>query len=50
MVSEVCQCLERKTRKGKIGEGEREREEEDRKRAEEGRKAAEQKMKLINGK
>ena len=51
MVSEVCQCLERKTRKGKIGEGEeRKRREEDRKRAEEGRKAAEQKMKLINGK
>ena len=50
MVSEVCQCLERKTRKGKIGEEKREREEEDRKRAEEGRKAAEQKMKLINGK
>ena len=58
MVSEVCQCLERKTRKGKIGERQeerlekekREREEEDRKRAEEGRKAAEQKMKLINGK
>ena len=45
MVSEVCQCLERKTRKGKIG-GERKR----KKTAEEGRKAAEQKMKLINGK
>ena len=50
MVSEVCQCLERKTRKGKIGEGEERKREEDRKRAEEGRKAAEQKMKLINGK
>ena len=33
MVSEVCQCLERKTRKGKIGEGE----ERKRRRQEEGR-------------
>ena len=38
MVSEVCQCLERKTRKGKIGEGEerkiRRRQEESRGREE----------------
>ena len=50
MVSEVCQCLERKTRKGKIGEGEERKRRRRQEEAEEGRKAAEQKMKLINGK